>query len=212
MNNDPLLRFEFSSVHNRMKNMNYHVIAENREDLNAFLMQHGFIDAPEASVSLMKREDFNPGEESNLLKRYLFKSNHSDELFTIMTTDDLVDSAIEITCDEVTDALLFGEAILRRDVEAFKMIGDLIWSLPHTNIMDFSLANVDIDDNETATTAKEILDMRKRYCNSMDSLDWEETYYVHQSMDFTRVDTLPQPITIEAYIANFTERMMDVFE
>lgn len=208
-----LFRFEFSSVHNKAKNMNYHVIAHNEEDMKMFLLQHNFTDSPLDSITVIPSKEYDQSEYRYTLEKYLFRSNRSNELFTIMTCEDFVDYAVETTCNSLTDSLLFGEAILRRDIGIFKLIGDMVHSLPHANIMDFSLAEVDSTDDSIPGTISEILEMRKTYCNKIGSpYDDAGAYYIHQSMDFDRCDTVPQPITIESYVAAFTERMIDVFE
>lgn len=207
-----LFKFEFSSVHNKIKNMNYHVIAKNEEDMKMFLLQHNFTDSPIDAITVLPSDKYDPSEYRYTLEKYLFKSNKSDELFTVMTCQEFVDHAVETTCNSLTDSLLFGEAILRRDIGVFKLIGDLVHSLPHTNIMDFVLADVDSTDDTVHNSINEILEMRKTYHDRIGSRYDDGSYYIHQSMEFDRCDTLPQPITIESYIAAFTERMVDVFE
>lgn len=200
-------------MHNKVKNMNYHVIAKNEEDMKLFLLQHNFTDSPMDAITVIPEDEYDQGEYRYTLEKYLFRSNKSKELFTVMTCPDFVDFAVETTCNDLVDSLLFGEAILRRDIEIFKLIGDLIHSLPHTNIMDFSLADVDSTDDTVPEHITDILEMRKTYCNKIGCVTEDDgSYYVHQSMEFDRCDTLPQPITIESYVASFTERMVDVFE
>lgn len=209
-----LFRFEFSSRYNNFKNMNYVVFAENEEDLKMFLIQHNFIDSPMDAVTIVSKEEAGNCYASTLCK-HLFRSNHSNELFTVMTCPDFVDKAIETTCNSLNDAMLFGEAIVRRDVEIFKMIGELIHKLPHANVLDFIFADTestkDPDDIIDESIALDI-DYKNRFSNGISWIDDPSTYYVHQSMDNFRHEGGPEPITIEAYVSYFTEMMVDVFE
>lgn len=203
---DYLFKFTFSSKYNKIRNLNYEVYAETKEDLNMFLIQHNFTDTPMDAVTLVPKS-----EKSTLyaltLTKHIFKSNKYDGLFTVMTCPDFVNEAITSTCNSLNDSMIFGEAIIRRDIEIFKMIGDLVNALPHANVIDFSAA----DDNSVKDdTITEIVQNKCR-----NGLSWYEdasTYYSHMSMDMARHNDEPEPITLEAYIESFAGMLVDTFE
>lgn len=210
-----MFKFEFSSCHNKIKNMNYDVYAESEEDMKMFLTQHNFTDAPLDSITVIPKEECDNINDAHILKTFLFKSNRTNEIYHVITCDWFVDFAVETTCNELRDSLIFGEAIIRRDIEIFKLIGDLVSSLPHVNIMDFALADIQSStDNILIDHFIEMNNMKKEYsCKCLDDLDSTDSaiYYVHESMEYSRCDDQVQPITLEAYVSAFTETMFDAF-
>ena len=209
-----IFRFEFSSCYNKIKNMNYEVYAENEKDLQMFLMQHNFTDSPMDSVTVLPRTEIDRINDGRILKEFLFKSNKTNQIYKVITCDDFVDYAIANTCNELSGALIFGEAIIRRDIEIFKLIGDLVVTLPHVNIMDFALADIQSTGNNSIDSFSEICQLTRTYhCKNLDIDDFSESalYYPHESMEYSRCDGEVQPITLEAYVESFTEKMVDSF-
>lgn len=207
-----LFRFEFSSKYNNIKNMNYVVYSETEEDLKMFLIQHNFTDSPMDAITVVSRDKVGNCYGS-ILKRHIFKSNHTDETYVIMTCPDFVNRAIETTCDGLNDVMIFGEAIICRDVEIFKLIGDLVNELPHANVLDFPLTDNQSTRYDIIAESVELArDCRNKHGRNPAYLEDMSTYYVHQSMDDIRCEDQPEPITIEAYVSYFTEMMIDVFE
>jgi hypothetical protein len=207
-------KFEFSSVHCKSKSINYYVLAKNMDDLKLFLSQHGFNNVPPEAVKLIPRNKTGKYDENCVLEPYRFKSNSSSEIFTVMTCWRYIDEAVSKLASDLSQYMLFGEAIVRRDVEIFKTIGDLIQNLGVAHVIDFSLCDVD-NTNDSILSNREIRDMHKKYCQRVgaptEDTDVVLTYErLFDSVDNEHDDVLP--ITIECYISNFTEMMMDVFE
>ena len=188
-------KFSFMSMHSENKNMSYHVLAETEEDLYLFLKQHGFSDAPPESIQLFPKDKI-VADLSHILKPFKFKSNKRPGIFSVMTCEAFVDDAISNLASDLNVNMLFGEAIIRRDIEVFKMIGDLVHDLPFAHVIDFVLA-----DQMTS-------EYRTKICCPCEDTDYYMTY--EQLYDAVTPDEI-YPITLECYISNFTEMMVDVF-
>lgn len=211
--NDYIFKFEFSSCHNHIKNMNYRVFAKTERDLEMFLRQHNFTNISENSIKVLSPSEYRPYEDKFMIKEYLFKSNYSKETYHVMTCEDFVSFAITTTGNSLVDSLLLGEAIIRRDIGIFKLIGDLIYDLPHTNILDFSHADIESTNDPVPESISEIMEMQKMYRTTIGRPTEDAgAAYIHDSFEYESIDTEPQPITLESYVSGFTEMMMDVFE
>lgn len=204
-------KFSFMSMHSENKNMSYHVLAETEEDLYLFLKQHGFSDAPPESIQLFPKDKI-VADLSHILKPFKFKSNKRPGIFSVMTCEAFVDDAISNLASDLNVNMLFGEAIIRRDIEVFKMIGDLVHDLPFAHVIDFVLADVESSKLPDAELGKEIIQMTSEYrtkiCCPCEDTDYYMTY--EQLYDAVTPDEI-YPITLECYISNFTEMMVDVF-
>lgn len=216
---DYYLKFEFSSIHNTSKNMNYCVYAENKDDLKLFMTQHGFSNVPNESVTLVEK---GKHEGDHVLEPYKFRSNSSNELFTVMTCWKFVEDAIAKLSRDLSETMLFGEAIVRRDIEIFKVIGDVINGLDQGRIIDFLLCDYTPSENdfgdERIKNSIELYQLQKEYMRHIDhpSEDNPEMLIYSDLCDaMVDEDGDPDkgvlPITIECYINNFTEMMMDAF-
>lgn len=207
---DYYFKFEFTSIHNTNKNMNYYVLAENMDDLKLFLLQHNFHDVPPEAVQVVPR-DYNSG--SHVLESYRFKSNSSSEIFSVMTCWLFIEETVQNLSMDLNQYMLFGEAIIRRDIEVFKVIGDLLSGMDHIHIIDYIAADIESTDTPE-TSAKEITEMRKEYCRKIGSPTEDTDMYITYESIFDAMDRHDGvlPITIECYIGNFTEMMMDAFE
>lgn len=211
---DYYFKFEFTSVHNTVKNMNYYVLAETIDDLKLFLSQHNFYDVPPESISIYPKHKMDNYEGNLVLEEYRFKSNNSPEILTVMTCWKFVEEAISNIASDLNQYMLFGEAIVRRDVEIFKLIGDYISSLDHAHIIDFTLCDIDDDIADGVLTNEKINELTRKYKQIIGSpTEDADMAIVYDSIfDSVNDNACVLPITIECYISNFTEMMMDAFE
>ncbi len=218
--NDYYFKFEFSSIHDPTKAMKYFVYGETLDDLKLFISQHGFRDVPPESIKVIKRSSMGKYDGSHLLEPYKFRSNSSKELFTVMTCWRFVEDAISQLATDLSQVMLFGESIVRRDIEIFKLIGDLVNGLEQGNIIDFVLCDYCPDDEHDDDVIKSndlLYQLQKNYLNQI-GRPTEDTgsRLIYENLcdavvyDDEGEDVLP--ITVECYISNFTEMMMDVFE
>lgn len=212
------LKFEFSSMNNRVKNMNYYVYSESIRDLQIFFRQHNFRNVPQEAVTIYPSTGRNSIIDLRLLKPFKFKSNKTNEIYTVMTCDEFVNIAMENVANEIAQFSLFGEAIMRRDIDIFKIIGDNISKLPHAHITDYVLAdeytifrNTDSPDD---SFDKDIRDLDKNYLKRIGAPTEDQDSRMvleslHDAVDHSADDIYP--ITLECYVSNFTEMMVDAF-
>lgn len=208
---DMVFKFEFSSFKTKNKNMNYVVYAKNRHDMDMFLKQHGFLNNS-INVECFPMIEFE-GNDDLIIKPHKFKSNNSDELFTIYTPSRFVEEAMDSVCSEMSDALVIGEPITRRDIEIIKTIEDLMTSLDHVVLLDFTM----MDNDETYLVHEFAWEYMKSYerifkdfdCGPLCSLD---DSYIYDSIMNKYSTTDVVPITIEGYVSYFTYLLTDIYE
>ena len=137
--NEGYIRFDFSPV-KHSTSMHYYVLAESLDEMHMFLNQHGFHNV-DSSLVFYPIEKYKSTDSAHVLHEYRFMSNHKPGVFTVMTCENFITHAIETTANDLTDASLFGEAILRTDIEIFKVISSLINRLSHGHVIDIQIAD-----------------------------------------------------------------------
>lgn len=211
-NIDSIFKFEFESIKMKGTNLKYTVYSYSREYMNMFLKQHGF-SIENSYVQCIPIEKFD--EETELiLKPFKFKSNTSDEIFDIITTPQFIYDAIDMTCSELSESLLFGPAALRSDIEIFKMINDLINELPHVYVMENMLIDGDSGEVLNISHHDEIMNLYNAHgvCEMSDELyEAIDDTFIYESMHCSSVDEDVQPITIEGYVSYFTSMLVDTY-
>lgn len=209
-------KFTFSSGSTR-SSMTYYVISRSIDDMNLFLKQHGFNNAHDA-IRILPEDEFKPKDYSHELRICIFKSNKQPGTFHVMTSEDLITRAIENTANDIADHSIFGEAILRTDIEFLKIIGSLIGKLEHGFVMDFNLADESMLFNSLENENQyknRIMDMISEYKNRIGAPTEDiGSQTILQSLH----DSCPDrdtgciyPITVEAYVSTFTELMVDCY-
>lgn len=213
---DGYIRFDFTSV-KHASSMHYYVLAESMDDMNQFLTQHGFRDVND-SLTFFPMDKCKASNRSHILHIYRFMSNHKPGVFNVMTCEDFITHAIETTANDLSDHCMFGEAILRGDIEFIKMISSMLLKLSHGFIFDHNLADESLLYNamENDNYKGAMLDMIAEYNNRCDRPSED---IGNQAILRSLEDAVPDldnrlgvyPITVEAYVSSFTELMIDCF-
>lgn len=209
MLDDHYIRFRFSSVLNRGKDKPYEVFANTMDEMKMFLTQHCFKDVDNAAFEFIPKNLCKHNDM--ILELYSFKSNHSNDVYHVMTTKFFVERALEDTAADINYTLLFGEAILRHDIEIFKHICDLLWNLPCVHVKDVLIAD-DESINKKQYFGNSV-DLVTQYYESFGK-PWEDcdSQLVIQSL-YDSLSNEPgeiYPITIEAYVSSFTTLLTDI--
>jgi len=213
-----LFYFEFSSCKQKSdEQFNYRVFAESMNDMNMFLIQHNLHDQVQNVEVVDPAHPTNLDTVSyNMIKPFVFGSNKSKEIFTIYTSEEFVSDAVGRVGSKLSASLLFGEAITRTDVELFDRLTNLINDLPYCDIIDFELMN------QESNLIMEFKEKRNEYFyytgiapaeDGAEALIYQGLYDSMQAaMDDTcyLTDSI-QPITVEAYVKAFTDRMIDSY-
>ena len=207
------LRFDFQSIRQKYSPTKFRVVTDDFSNLMLFFRQHGFKDVPNESIQIVCIDDIDTcPDHYHILKPYKFKSNYSNEIYNIMTCEDFINYAIDSAANDLNGYLLFGEAILRHDIEIFKTIGELVYGLRHTTVFDYILADEQCVDNNDGLISREIAQMRKDYLTKV-SAPCEDygAYETFESLhnDFVYGEILP--ITLECYTSSFVEMMTDEY-
>lgn len=210
-----LLRFDFRPINRKQTShpSKYRVVTDDFTKMDLFLKQHGFNDVPAEALSIVNIENIDRcPDHYNILTPYLFKSNFSDDLFTIITCENFINYAVDSAANDLNDCMLFGEAILRHDIGVFKTIGHLISSLPHTHIFDYILADERCVDDQNSITFSEIVELRRKYLATINApCEDYGAYETFESLhDSINVDEV-LPITLECYTSSFVEMMTDEY-
>lgn len=210
------IRFDFTSV-KKQGSMQYYVLAENMTEMQQFLSQHGFHDVNDA-LKLYSGDKYRASNCSHILKTYRFMSNHKPGVFPVMTCASFVDHAIESAANDLGDHSIFGEAILRQDIEFIKMIGSAITKLPHGYVMDYILADEStlFECLENGGTKRDMIENTSDWLirHSGPSEDPTSQTILQSLYDATPDldnDYGVYPITVEAYVSYFTELMIDCY-
>lgn len=158
-----------------------------------------------------------------ILKHFKFKSNNSKEDFIIISNDYLVANAIELTCHELTDSLIFGSVVTQTEIGFVSEICELIELLPKVNVLDFYIMDEYNGDDYSKDTSSN--DQKKEYYQQYITLTnnvfAEDTldeipqgrfhdvgcYHVYKAFLEDCYIELTQPITIEAYINNLSKSL-----
>lgn len=168
--------------------------------------------------------------EGRILKQFKFKSNNSNDNFIIISNDYLVINAIELVCNELTPTLIFGNIVVKNDIEFIKLICELIDTLPKVNVLDYFMMDCDetndSDAYEDYTGKDKSLNEKKReefekvmrltpntfMLSALDEIPQGRfhdsgCHYIYKSFMEDCFIELIQPITIEAYVSNFSKSL-----
>lgn len=207
MSTDYFYKFRFcSSGSSHVASMEYYVETQSIDDLKLFFKQHNFTNVPDEAIQVITT-DHESITSSRILQPFEMRSNNSNEIFTIMTCQDFIDYTIDAVAQELAYHSIFGEAIIRRDIEIFKLIGDLLYELPHAEVADFCLVDDDLIDKDFPTS-RDIFEMRKDYCESI-GREYGNAYYAYETLYESLSSDDILPITIEAYVSHFIEMITD---
>ena len=210
VNDNSIFKFKFKPLNVKNDNMEYEVFTDNRKFMDIFLRQHNF-NIDNVYIEIIDGCNGYNVNEVDVLSPFIFRSNKTNERFVVVSTSRFVTDAIENVCSCISDVSLFNDVMFRGDVELIDVITEMINSLPYAAVINHALVT---DDGEFVSQYWE------RYTKSMTLCTdgWEHPMgdeYIYEMMfeaytsstEFKR----PQPITIEAYVRNFRETLLDEF-
>lgn len=182
----------------------YSVFTDDIKKMQIFLKQHCFDDE---CMNFIKVADASAVGCSNELEEFILKTNSSDEIFTILTTQEIVDIITENISSDYVPRTSFGQVILREDIPIIKLIHSLLDEMPHMWVYEDKVVD-DVDYmNRFGEACDEIpddsYDDKLSYiCESL--YDYNKTHaYTCDSMCGLNNSCLLS-FTIEAYSKYFT--------
>lgn len=201
MNGDYVFIIQINCGSNGLYTQYYTIWTENEEYINRFIQQHSLEkDAVYVTPILIDELEGIPSTmitESNELNEYYFKSNKDDSVHTIVTTEKIVSSAVEAVGKLLTDSLLFGDLVMREDIQFVKKISDLIEKLPYASIYDWSLLEEIPGDGYYSDYAY------SDYTTNYKNYTVEEMFRRHKPGQV-------EPITLEAYVHQFVKFILTI--
>lgn len=159
------------------------VISYHKEDIQLFLLQHGF-DPNTTHIEVHCDEDIF---SDYILHPYVFGSRKRDRLYRIMTNKAIMDQVLYRITNELHACMSFGACALRGEIELFDRISKLVNKLEYGSIVEENIDTIGDSPTEYPTTSQEHLEL---IYNIFDG-------DTHPSRDV-------QPFTIESYVSIFT--------
>ena len=176
------------------------------EDIHLFLRQHNF-DPNHTFIENVPDEIAEDDYlEDHLLRPYKMKSNVDKEIHVIMTSRRFIDLTVSYVVESLGDCLLFGEVILRNDIQVIHLIRNILESTPCTTILDFNLLDGDSLSYACNTDWMYVKKTIDQVTNSP-SYDGQDLSELYEMIDREcRGDILP--ITLEGYVETFVHIIM----
>ena len=181
----------------------FKVYSHTQQDMMLFFKQHN-INLQNVNVEYV--DTIKDSQEQHVLKLYKFRSNKSPELFRIMTSEYIIQYALQLAGDHLSDACVFGAAIFRDDIEFIKRIVDLLGKLPHVSIIDYTLLDdINIFGYDWNCVKSDKL-FEYDFAPNLSEIDTQDIY---ASLYETSGVDLIQPVTVEAYVRAFAELVIN---
>lgn len=205
------------------------ILTPDKKEMETFLRQHNFLKADQP-YELFERANYLRYHEyckmehmtMDILQKYIFRSNETEEEFVILTTENIMARVIEGLGNDLSEKLVFGEIILQQEFQFIDVIQKSINSLPHVAVLDFMALEGDdtsgtnqymndkfgdryrnIIKNKKNHNLDDSLLMKKAYSDYSrgDQYDhYGDNYILESFYDDSYVGAL-QPITIECYVS-----------
>lgn len=167
------------------ESMLIHIYAQTKYELCMFITQHSLNNVTLDMIKFHKISDPNIpkfDESDNYLQPYQFGSNKDDTIYTIYTTEKILSDALSHVGEELSQELLMGSAIIKNEFGVIKLLNEMIESLPYICIHDYQVM-----------------------CTEDSEID-DDYIYNRLFNESTRLGI--QPITIEAYVEEFTSLLI----
>lgn len=188
---DKIFKFSFVCV-NSIYNNTISVYSPYREYIDIFLNQHTF-DVDNAVVECI---DYSKQIDSNqMLSPFKFKSNILPEIYTIISTNEIIETCILDISHELNNKLYFGQSFRYYvdKIELFNVISDLVNQISFAKLVE-SLDSYDIG----------YYNFNEAYYDSLDSYinNPNEAELFRKVSANYKTDILN--ITLEGYVTAFT--------
>ena len=173
---------------------------------NLFIKQHGF-DENNIKEYVIPGYDIKNHNDiiqpDTMIELHKMKSNSSDTIHNIATTDELLDNVTRSLADDLVDYLMFGEIIIRTDLKFIDNISDCIEKLEYASICDFDLIANDVVDRYYDEDYSLGVSQYPRFPPPAD------TSYIYDTLFHARSNHDILPFTVEAYVHYFISQIME---
>ena len=208
-----LFRFRFKSQ-NMPDKMAHYVVTDDINKMYKFLKQHNF-DISIADIDMIIPREYEIFDE-HMLVEYMLKSNYSDQIYRIYTTEVFVCDCSQYVSSILSSSLVFNsEQIIRSDVPLMELISGMIQDLDHVYVLDHTVC--DYDGKPYSSNYERYTKVGFPNSKSFDKMYMhdDETVYddsgIYESMGSHISTYSPLPFTLEAYISFFTSLLTDSY-
>ena len=206
----------YLSTTNKKTMLTTKVYATTREEVSFFICQHNI---KVYDVNVLNPESFcKDFSESDLIDKYLFKSNHDNTDYRIYTTENIIRDAIDYLGEKLAGLSMFGNAILRTDIPIIDIINLLIEKLKHVAILDYlvmdetnlEILGMDKVKEHVRTFSNKAFELLPDSPSESDAL----YDYIYESLHNSSYckGSKPEAITIEGYVEYIASWLTDRVE
>ena len=198
------LKLTFYSTNGSIKHTVY---SEGIEPMKMFIKQHNF--NPDIIEHVEPVPEHAQAASGSIIEPYTFKSKYSDSpSYTIYTTEDFVEEAINIVCADLAQSLMFGSLAIRTNIELFALVSDLIGELKYVYVLDHGL--VDDETGELYSTDYEKYTKRfDAFAYNQNDYGYDDSYIYDSLHAASLSDEHISPITLESYVTYFADMITD---
>lgn len=216
MNIDPdmLYRFRFKAS-GMSDNLAHFVLTEDPNKMMLFLKQHNF-DLDMVNLDRVPLKD-HEGDSEFMLEYFIMRSNYSDQVFKIMSTEHMIYDCGRYVADIMSSALVFGPEIIREDVPIMRVISELVNELDHVYIMDHTLTDPETHE-PFSSNYERYTKIGYPTMSSMCELDkyyHEDCSYDDSGLYDSLLGSITKgyllPFTVEAYVSYFASLLTDSY-
>lgn len=204
-------RFRFKSP-GMSDNMAHYVLTKNPNDMKLFLTQHKFDDINTFIDVVMPTDD----DAEFHLEPFKMKSNYSDKIFTIMTTEHFVLDCANACADMMSTGLIFNcPHIIDDNIPIMKVISELINKLDHVYILDHTICDPETGEPYSSeydkyTKCGFASASKYAYTADDDEVCYDDTS-IYESLTNINKDFV-LPFTVEMYVSYFANLLTDSYE
>lgn len=178
-----------------------------KSDIEMFMKQHAF-DPLNVRRYVIPEEDINKHYDiihcDRMLTTMEMKSNSSDKIMTVVTSDEIIDDILRELAEEFIDVCTFGDLITRTDVSFIDHITDIVDKIKFSSICDWAL----IDDNLVDTYYDDDYELGVSQYPQLPPPP-TDTSGIYDELYAERSKGSVLPFTIEAYAHYFIKDIME---
>lgn len=183
----------------------HRVYSMDRNMILLFMKQHQF-DMNQIQIETLPDPFEDDDMDTYELKFYKMQSNRTMQVHQIVSSDYYIDQAVEAVVQNLSDYLVFGETIFRRDIPFINLVNHYLDDIPFVFAFDYDI----LDGCPSCDTS--YFNVKKDLEQFAEAIDSE---YDTSSMDdlynrflFNVAPNEKLPITLEAYVRWFVKEVI----
>ena len=206
-------RFRFKSK-GMSDNMAHYVLSHNLDDIRLFLTQHAFnkMDTFIDTVPVDEKDD----EREYELKPFMMKSNYSEKVFNVISTEHFMYECAQSCADTISLNLIFNcPHIIDDTIPIMRVISELISKLDHVYVLDHTICDPETGEPyssqaEKYTKCGYLSATKYGYTADDDEISYDDSS-IYESLTNINRD-YPMPFTVEMYVSYFANLLTDSYE